>query len=59
MQTDVKRSVPLAHRWKCWIAQNKLLNAEDRKIIDILMQNGIEVNVASEEVRAVASNCSS
>jgi Cupin-like domain len=56
MQTDVKSSVLITHKWKRWIAENKLLDLEESRIIEILIQNGIEASVATEEVRAVASN---
>ena len=56
MQTDIKESIPLSHEWKRWIAESKLLKSEDKHIIEIMVQNGVQERVAVEEVRAITSH---
>ncbi len=56
MQTDTVRSTPLTHEWRRWIAESKMLNVEDQRIIEILIQNGLEEHLAVEEVDALTSH---
>jgi ribosomal protein L16 Arg81 hydroxylase len=56
MQTDTVRNIPITHEWRRWIAESKLLNVEDQRIIEILIRNGIEERLAVEEVSAITSH---
>ncbi len=53
-QMTMKSSV--SSEWKRWIAENKMLKVEDRQILNVLTQNGIDEGSALEELRAVAAH---
>jgi hypothetical protein len=46
----------LSYQWRRWIAENKMLKIDDAAIIDILLRNGIERQLAVEEVQAVTAH---
>lgn len=56
MDEHVTNSDLLPHEWKSWIAENKMLQVDDAAIIDVLVRNGIERQLAVEEVQAVTSH---
>lgn len=40
--------------WKRWIAENKMLQVEDDRILSILLQNGISEEVATRQIASVS-----
>jgi hypothetical protein len=46
----------ISDSWKQWIAENKLHNNSDDSIIQTMLQNGIDFQVAIQEVNSVASD---
>jgi len=54
LTSETKKEVP--DNVKRWIALNKLLNQADDVMIQTLVKTGVEANLATEEVRAIATN---
>ena len=46
----------LSDGWKRWLAENKMLGIDDQRLIEVLMQNGVEEQAAMEEVAALANH---
>ena len=46
----------LSNSWKQWIAENKLHHNSDDSIIQAMLQNGIDFQVAIQEVNRIASD---
>jgi ribosomal protein L16 Arg81 hydroxylase len=46
----------LTEGWKRWIAENKMLGIEDQRLIEVLVQNGIDEESASCEVSGLSSH---
>lgn len=46
----------LTDTWQRWIAENRLLEVPDEKIVEILVSRGVEENLAREAVAATAAN---
>jgi ribosomal protein L16 Arg81 hydroxylase len=46
----------LTEGWKHWIAENKMLGIDDQQLIDVLVQNGIDKESASREIREMSSH---
>jgi len=42
--------------WRLWIAENKLLGVDDSQIIEVLVQSGLEEELARRELRSVTSH---
>lgn len=45
-------AAPVSDSWRQWIAENRLLRADERSMIDALVRNGIAEEVARSEVEA-------
>ncbi|HLO46966.1 MAG TPA: cupin-like domain-containing protein [Kamptonema sp.] len=54
LASETKKEIP--DNLKRWLALNKLMNQPDETMIQTLAKMGIEVNLATEEVRAIATN---
>ncbi|CAN1209861.1 cupin-like domain-containing protein [Tumidithrix helvetica PCC 7403] len=52
----VVTSKPLTDDWKRWIAENKLLGADDDSLVQTLVQHGIDANEARKELQIVISH---
>jgi ribosomal protein L16 Arg81 hydroxylase len=52
----VVTSKPLTDDWRRWIAENKLLGADDDSLIQTLVQHGIDTNAARKELQIVISH---
>ncbi|CAN1210159.1 cupin-like domain-containing protein [Tumidithrix helvetica PCC 7403] len=52
----VVTSKPLTDDWKRWIAENKLLGADDDSLVQTLVQHGIDANAARRELQIVRSH---
>ncbi|HVT16159.1 MAG TPA: cupin-like domain-containing protein [Thermoanaerobaculia bacterium] len=46
----------ISDEWRFWIAENKLLEVGDERIVSELVRQGIEVDAAAREVRAAAQH---
>lgn len=46
----------LSPEWKRWIAENKLQNRPDGTIIQTMVQNGVDIQVAIEEVNRISAD---
>jgi ribosomal protein L16 Arg81 hydroxylase len=52
----VVTSKPLTDDWKRWIAENKLLGADDESIIATLVQHGIDAIESRKELQTIGSH---
>ena len=46
----------LSHVWKCWIAENKMLGADDATLLQVLVENGFDEVEAMRELAAAAAH---
>jgi Cupin-like domain len=46
--------VLLPDEWRTWVAENRMLAVDDRKIVDVLVRNGFSEQTAREEIDATA-----
>ena len=47
---------PLTDEWRRWIAENKMLGASDRSLLQTLVMNGIDPELARQELEAVLAH---
>lgn len=54
LNTDPSSSPPqLEDGWKKWLAVNKLMNQSDETLIQCMVENGIDLNVATQAVKTI------
>ncbi len=53
---EAQTNKELSHDWKRWLADNKLHNQTDNSIIQAMLQNGIDWQVAIQEVNNITSD---
>jgi hypothetical protein len=46
----------LAHEWKRWIAENKMMGIDNDWIVNVLLENGIEERLVREELSVIESH---
>jgi hypothetical protein len=46
----------LSDEWKVWIAENKILGLDDHRLVEILVEGGIDEQVAADEVAAITAH---
>lgn len=53
---DQAAAIPVSDSWRQWIAENRLLRADERSMIEALVRNGIAEEVARGEVEAATGH---